>query len=310
MDIKVPVVTVKGPASPQGAPILTSTSTHTPMIMTTDSYGNQFFTPLGLQPLILSGPVMWPQYGMDGMPLMMVNGSSTSSPNPYLPTPTPSLSPLPAADNFNIGYNSLDSLALPPVVTDLDSKFSSDCAEPFIPSRSRDVDAHILGDIEPFFSERCQPIQNENNVPVPKFDDSMTKKDLVNKTLDWMYEVCGGSHFDCEGRRGENVLRIKVKTRGALEYICPFVNQCIEEGLLQNLSCPISKKRQRRYVRGFLAYLEATDEKSADRIVEIFNEINTVYVKNAEGQSEHPFKGISRNPVPVRERTIMPQLGA
>lgn len=309
MDITVPVVTVK-PASPQGAPILTSTGTHTPMILTTDSYGNQFFTPLGLQPLILSGPFMWPQYGMDGMPLMMLNGSSASSPNPILPTPTPSLSPLPVADNFNIVYNTLDSLALPPVSTDLDSKFSSDCAEPFIPSRSRDVDAHILGDVEPFFSERCQPIQNENNVPVPKFDDSMTKKDLVNKTLDWMYEVCGGSHFDCEGRRGENVLRIKVKTRGALEYICPFVNQCIEEGLLQNLSCPISKKRQRRYVRGFLAYLEATDEKSADRIVEIFNKINTVYVKNADGQFEHPFKGISRNPVPVRERTTMPQLGA
>merc|ERR1719379_1868780 len=228
----------------------------------------------------------------------MVNGSSPSSPNPILPTP--SLSPLPVADNFNIVYNTLDSLALPPVSTDLDSKFSLDCAEPFIPSRSRDVDAHILGHVEPFFSERCQPIQNENNVPVPKFDDSMTKKDLVNKTLDWMYEVCGGSHFDCEGRRGENVLRIKVKTRGALEYICPLINQCIEEGLLYHVSCPISTKKQRRHIRGYLAYLEAVSETATDRMIEIFNELNKDVVTNCDGILEHPFKGISRNPIPIR----------
>jgi len=204
----------------------------------------------------------------------------------------------------SIPSNSTESLALPIVV---DSNASLDSAETFLPSHSRSVDPHVLGDIEPFSTERAQPIQNEKNVPVPTFDATMTKKDLVNATLDWMYEVCGGDHFDCEGRRGENVLRIKVKTRGALEYICPLINQCIEEGLLQNLSCPISKKRQRRYVRGFLAYLEATDEQSADRIVEIFNEVNAVYVKNSENQVEHPFKGISRNPIPVRERTNLPQ---
>jgi len=304
----VPVVTVNAPASPQGAPV--HPSTHTPMILTTDVYGNQVLTPMGMQPVILSPlatiPFMWPQHMMDGMPPMVHDSFRTPSPSPMLPTP--SASPLqfvaPNVMPVSIPSNSTESLALPIVV---DSNASLDSAETFVPSHSRSVDAHVLGDIEPFSTERVQPIQNEKNVPVPTFDATMTKKDLVNATLDWMYEVCGGSHFDCEGRRGENVLRIKVKTRGALEYICPLVNQCIEEGLLQNLSCPISKKRQRRYVRGFLAYLEATDEQSADRIVEIFNEVNAVYVKNSENQVEHPFKGISRNPIPVRERTNLPQ---
>lgn len=71
-----------------------------------------------------------------------------------------------------------------------------------------------------------------------------------------------------------------------------------------------ARKKQRKQIRGYLVYIEGVSPDACDRIVEIFNEINTAYVKNAEGQFEHPFKGISRNPVPVRERTIMPQLGA
>merc|ERR1719483_402975 len=275
------------------------------MILTTDVYGNQVLSPLGMQPVIFSPlatiPFMWPNHVMDGIQPMVYN-----SIQPMLLTP--STSPLPiVAPNVmpvSIPSNSAEGLGLPVVI---DSNAPSDSAETFVRSRSRSVNAHVLGDIEPFTSERVQPIQNEKNVPVPTFDATMTKKDLVNTTLDWMYEVCGGSHFDCEGRRGENVLRLKVKTRGALEYICPLVNQCIEESLVCHVSCPISTKKQRKQIRGYLVYIEGVSPEACDRIVEIFNEVNAVYVKNYENQVEHPFKGISRNPIPVRERTDLPQ---
>jgi len=139
-----------------------------------------------------------------------------------------------------------------------------------------------------------------NGIPIPKFTTEMTKKDLVNGTLDWFYAVLGSEHFDCEGRRGKNVLRIKVKTRGALEYICPLIDRCIEEGLLNHVSCPISTKKQRRHIRGYLAYLEAVSESATNRMIEIFDEINQDFVTNCDGKLEHPFKGISRNPIPVR----------
>jgi len=308
MEPTVPVVTVNPPASPQGASV--HPSTHTPMILTTDVYGNQVLSPLAMQPVIFSPlatiPFMWPKHVMDGMQPMVYNSFRTPSPSPVLPTP--SASPLPiVAPNVmpvSIPSNSAEGLGLPVVI---DSNASSDSAETFNRSRSRSVNAHVLGDIEPFTSERVQPIQNEKNVPVPTFDATMTKKDLVNTTLDWMYEVCGGSHFDCEGRRGENVLRLKVKTCGALSYICPLINRCIEESLVCHVSCPISTKKQRKQIRGYLVYIEGVSPEACDRIVEIFNEVNAVYVKNSENQVEHPFKGISRNPIPVRERTDLPQ---
>jgi len=168
---------------------------------------------------------------------------------------------------------------------------------------SRSIERGNFFMVEPFETERPEeivPVVNVDNIPIPEFTEEMTKKDLVNGTLDWFYAVLGSEHFDCEGRRGENVLRIKVKTRGALEYICPLINQCIEEGLLYHVSCPISTKKQRRHIRGYLAYLEAVSGSATERMIEIFNELNQDLVTNCDGILEHPFKGISRNPIPIR----------
>jgi hypothetical protein len=63
--------------------------------------------------------------------------------------------------------------------------------------------------VEPFETERDQEkeaVVNVDNIPIPEFTEQMTKKDLVNGTLDWFYAVLGSEHFDCEGRRGKNVL--------------------------------------------------------------------------------------------------------
>jgi hypothetical protein len=169
-------------------------------------------------------------------------------------------------------------------------------------------------EIEPFESERPmdepkEPSMNVNNIPVPTMTEDMKKKDLVSATLDWLYEVFGSDHFDCEGRRGTNVLRVKVKTRGALEHICPFLSECMDEGLIYHVSCPISTKKARQHIRGYLAYIEAISPDAADRVVEIFNKHNKVLIKNCDGELEHPFKNISRNPKAIRRlaNTVMQQ---
>merc|ERR1719461_1879343 len=99
-----------------------------------------------------------------------------------------------------------DSLTVP------GSHNPSASSENFSLSYSRERDNISM--IEPFETERMQEkeaVVNVDNIPIPEFTEQMTKKDLVNGTLDWFYAVLGSEHFDCEGRRGKNVLRIKVK---------------------------------------------------------------------------------------------------
>lgn len=77
--------------------------------------------------------------------------------------------------------------------------------------------------------------------------------------------------YDEIGNRGENVVRIKVKTRNALENIVPFIDACNAKGLLTRVSCPISTKKGRQHIRGFLAYLECSDSSA---VQQLFNEYN------------------------------------
>jgi len=77
--------------------------------------------------------------------------------------------------------------------------------------------------------------------------------------------------YDEIGNRGENVVRIKVKTRTALENIVPFIDMCNAQGLLTRVSCPISTKKGRQHIRGFLAYLECSDSTA---VQQLFNEYN------------------------------------
>merc|ERR1712109_160674 len=78
--------------------------------------------------------------------------------------------------------------------------------------------------------------------------------------------------YDEIGNRGENVVRIKVKTRNALENIVPFIDACNARGLLSRVSCPISTKKGRQHIRGFLAYLECQDTAAVQRLFECYNE--------------------------------------
>lgn len=115
-----------------------------------------------------------------------------------------------------------------------------------------------------------------------------SKRDLVNKAFGRLTELFG-ERFDQDGNRGENIVRLKVKTRNALEHIVPFIERCQKENLILTVSCPISTKKGRQQVRGFLAYLETRTAEEADRLEDIVREYN------AEHKSV--FNTWHRNPV-------------
>jgi len=114
-----------------------------------------------------------------------------------------------------------------------------------------------------------------------------SKRDLVNKAFAQL-QVMFGQNFDQNGNRGENILRLKVKTRTALEQIVPFIEFCQLENLIISVSCPISTKKGRQQVRGFLAYLQTRNARDADRLEELIQEYNA--------NNGSPFNTWHRNP--------------
>jgi len=117
--------------------------------------------------------------------------------------------------------------------------------------------------------------------------EAPSKRALVDSTLGWMQSVFGDK-YDNDGTRGENVLRLKVKTVIALEHIVEFISRCNAEGLIHSISCPVSTKKGRQHVRGYLAYIKGHTGASADRIESIFEEFNR--------EKGFPFKTLHRNP--------------
>jgi len=121
-----------------------------------------------------------------------------------------------------------------------------------------------------------------------------SKRELVNRAFSHL-QAMFGQNFDQNGNRGENILRLKVKTRTALEQIVPFIQFCQQENLILSVSCPISTKKGRQQVRGFLAYLQMKDARDADRVEELIQLYNT---KNGS-----PFNTWHRNPPSTWNKT-------
>jgi len=117
---------------------------------------------------------------------------------------------------------------------------------------------------------------------------SISKRDLITNALTTFSDRFG-PNYDQNGNRGENVLRIKVKTRTALEHIVPFVTLLDNAGLLTKISCPISTKKGRQHIRGFLAYLETTNTGEVKRLFTEYNESHAT-------EAGLPFKDIEENP--------------
>merc|ERR1719336_657309 len=116
-------------------------------------------------------------------------------------------------------------------------------------------------------------VENTDNIALPVLNEDMTKREIVSSTLAWLAHVFQDK-FDTIGNRGEFVLRVKIKTREALDHFCPFVQKCVSEKLLCRMSCPISTKNGRKHIRGYLAYMEALDGRTANRILELFHLYN------------------------------------
>jgi len=138
-------------------------------------------------------------------------------------------------------------------------------------------------------SRESDSSESPAQLPVAEVDAEPSKRDLVNRAFERLTEMFGEERFDQEGNRGENIVRLKVKTRNALEHIVPFIERCQEEDLILTVSCPISTKKGRQQVRGFLAYLETRTPEDADRLEDLVREYN----------SEHKsvFNTWHRNPV-------------
>lgn len=144
---------------------------------------------------------------------------------------------------------------------------------------SRSRSASVCSDSDSGEHTRMRSVSRESEIP--------SKRALVDSTLGWMSSVFGDK-YDNDGTRGENVLRLKVKTVIALEHIVEFISRCHSEGLIESISCPVSTKKGRQHVRGYLAYIKGFSGSAADRIEAIFENYNQ--------EKGFPFKTLHRNP--------------
>merc|ERR1719483_999026 len=137
-----------------------------------------------------------------------------------------------------------------------------------------------------------QPFPVANAGSLTSFDPQncqSSKRELISNAFKWMNENFG-SNFDTMGRRGENVMRLKVKTLKALQHIVTFLELCVAKDLIKGISAPLSTKggrkqyaservfetrsrssRSRNRCRGFLAYIEAFSPDKVQEVVKIFN---------------------------------------
>jgi len=135
-----------------------------------------------------------------------------------------------------------------------------------------------------------QPFPVANAGSLTSFDPlncQSSKRELISNAFKWMNENFG-SNFDTMGRRGENVMRLKVKTLKALQHIVTFLELCVAKDLIKGISAPLSTKggrkqhervfetrsrssRSRNRCRGFLAYIEAFSPDKVQEVVRIFN---------------------------------------
>jgi len=260
---------------------------------------------VGYTPMILTtnpndGTQTLSTMAMPMVPVMQIDCNGNLFPSP---SPVPSYQMFPPPIPLVIPAISRSPSPAPPLGCTIPSCSSvssfDDSSSGSFPSSSlsSSIERERVHHVEPYASERAkEPRYNDNNLPVPEFTTSMTKKDIVNDTLKWMFEVFGSEHFDVDGRRGPNVLRLKVKTRGALEHICPLLNEFLKEGLISHVSCPISTKKSRQHIRGYLSYIECVSDNAVERVMQIFNKYNEILITDCDGKLEHPFKGLSRNP--------------
>merc|ERR1719232_1972212 len=109
----------------------------------------------------------------------------------------------------------------------------------------------------------------------------ISKKELVEYCLNEIDSIFG-DRVQTTGMRGPTVMRIKVKTRRALEQNSSIVG----------ISCPKSTKKGKQHIRGFLAYIQTSTVAEIAKVQRVFDEFNRTNQKNGEV----PFKSLEVNP--------------
>merc|ERR1719184_704853 len=121
-----------------------------------------------------------------------------------------------------------------------------------------------------------------------------TKRQLAEQKLRELGDRYG-PRFTRTGMRGENVLRLKAKTKRALQNIVPFIDFLDERITLEEISCPLSRPSKEQKQRGFLAYLKT---KTVAEAKEVHDSLFHHYCgQNLDHDGKPPFKLIELNPM-------------
>merc|ERR1719356_1961187 len=149
----------------------------------------------------------------------------------------------------------------------------------------------------PFTNEPSNEEVSRDRLPSSSSSGSLdsngmiSKKELVENCLNEIDHIFG-SRVQTAGMRGPTVMRIKVKTRPALEKICGLLKTLEEQCQITAISCPKSTKKGKQHVRGFLAYLQASTPEETLHVQKVFDAYNLAHTTD----SVAPFKSLEINP--------------
>merc|ERR1711936_1390196 len=113
----------------------------------------------------------------------------------------------------------------------------------------------------------------------------ISKKELVENCLNEIDHIFG-SRVQTAGMRGPTVMRIKVKTRPALEKIVDLLRALEKNCNITAISCPKSTKKGKQHIRGFLAYIQTSNVANISLVQRVFDDFNQ---KHTSGE-DAPFK--------------------
>merc|ERR1740123_1322783 len=189
----------------------------------------------------------------------------------FVSVPTASASP-----ENNFGYLLPEMVLTPPVAS-----ISRSCSP---------VSIAPVESVEEINRERL-PSSNSSSSIDTTASGVISKKELVEDCLMKIDQIFG-DRVQTTGMRGPTVMRIKVKTRPALEKIVGLL-QCLEQNCnITAISCPKSTKKGKQHIRGFLAYIQTDSVSEIPQIQAAFDSFN---VANTTGEIL-PFKTLEVNP--------------
>jgi len=244
----------------------------------------------GVSPQMM--PMGYPAYNPQMMPMLDMNMPSISPPPmghmsglmPALPMMGYSMLPIPQTMTTLVGLPPSKSLSpepmgfLMPEMFPISRSVSPTSSDEFILPNVARVDHQV-------------PEVNRERLPSVDSNGMISKKELVESCLNQIDQIFG-NRVQTTGMRGPTVMRIKVKTRPALELIVNLLKALEQNCTITAISCPKSTKKGKQHIRGFLAYIQTNHVANIPRVQSVFDEFNRAHT-NGEAA---PFKTLEVNP--------------